>query len=272
MRLGLTFSVLLLLLLAPGGGLDAGQESQRRLDAVRRQQTAWSTVLNSPKSETMFSELLASQATLSLTSLSADSELPTDWKGELAEEIAYEQAWLESLRDEARIGRIRRRAKQQLRPKTHDATLSKVSSAALTSRALSAPPHAPQVTPRVLRPETSTKAEPPLLGLNPLSDPIDLGDAYYESGQFRAALAQYGIAATLSGIKTKELARARFGLARSLERLGRVGGALTAYESVAELPDAEPWASAAAFGQRFIAWKRRLDQVRGASGVPRKAE
>lgn len=264
--LTLTLSALGLLL---GSLLAAEEGPAQRLERVRHQEAAWRALRDRPHSEARIQRLLATDAPLSLRALSDGPELPVPFSLELEQEAAYEMAWLDSLREEARV---KRRVQRLRRAAGRLASSAPVPSAAKSlpkvqakpapaSVPLSAPASAPVSSATKIPP--APKSTPKALALRPLSDPLDLGDAYYDAGTFQEALAQYGVAATADGISGPRLARARFGLARTLERLGRVEGALSAYESVSALPGAEPWTSAAEFGHRFLSWKHRLNKATG---------
>jgi len=252
---------------------DDRQSPAERLERVRREEATWRALRDRPHSESRLRDLLARPAPLSLTGMADGPDLPVPFALEFEEEAAYERAWLDSLRQEARIkrrvSRLRREAKAR-------ATPAPVASATPTPAPPAAPP-APAPAPASAAPVTTrapapAPAQPKALALRPQSDPLDLGDAYYDAGAFREALAQYGAAATQAGIPSRRLARARFGLARALERLGRVDGALSAYESVSALPDSEPWTSAADFGHRFLTWKHRLNKTNAPLSVAREVQ
>ena len=269
-------------------GADESQSPLERLERIRRQEATWRAVRDRPHSERRLRNLLDTPAPLSLTGLSEGPELPVPFALDLEEEAAYERAWLDSLRQEARIKRRVARLRRAARAR---ATPAPVSSEAATAPEDAAPavPAPASSTPRAVAPSSATwKTCAPLpcrcrvppsapdpakaYALRPQSDPLDLGDAYYDAGAFREALAQYGAAATQAGIPSRRLARARFGLARALERLGRVDGALSAYESVSALPDSEPWTSAADFGHRFLSWKHRLNKTNAHQSVAREVQ
>ena len=87
-----------------------------------------------------------------------------------------------------------------------------------------------------------------------------LADALFAAGDlpgaleaFRSALA----AAELAG-EPEAMARARHGMGRCLELLGREDEALTAYTAVEAVQGGGPWVSAARFARGFIAWRRSL--------------
>lgn len=262
----------LTLALACGSLLVADEPQQpsaaERLERVRRQEATWRALRDRPHSESRLRTLLAQPAPLSLTGLADGPELPVPFSLDLEEEAAYERAWLESLRQEARLKRrvLRLRARAAKR-----ATPAPVESAAPASAPAPAPSVAP-VTTQAPSPPPAARPAPKALALSPSSDPLDLGDACYDAGAFREALAQYAAASNQAGISGRRLARARFGLARALERLGRVDGALAAYESVSALPDAEPWTSAADFGHRFLSWKHRLNKTNAPLSVSREVQ
>ncbi len=100
--------------------------------------------------------------------------------------------------------------------------------------------------------------------------PVRLAEALLETGDAAAALEAFRAAAEEAEARgdAAEAARARYGLARSLERLGRLDEALPAYAAVEGAPDAGPWAAAARFARGFIAWRRRLGEVSAPRGTP----
>lgn len=178
-------------------------------------------------------------------------------------EIAFERARLDAVRarvQSLKAGRVGR-APAPSRDPTPSAAPAEVV----------APPAPPAAPANGVAPVCSTAAPPkPAPAAVVVTDPLRLADAFSATGDSAKALEAYGAAATLAERQTnaEALARARYGIARSLERLGRTDEALAAYASVASLPEGGSWAKAAAFGRRFLEWRRKV----ASTGLPSDRE
>ena len=176
-------------------------------------------------------------------------------------ELAFERARLEAVRD--RLRRLERAAPAAPAPEpapepTPEATPVKVAPRYVAPPAKLAPKSESKPAPRPApapEPETEFVADPDLP-----ADPMRLGDALLAQGDYEQALEAYGVASSQAEERGQlgQVARARYGAARALERMGQADDAIKAYAAVQELPEAGEWAKAAAFARKFIDWQRRV--------------
>lgn len=123
-----------------------------------------------------------------------------------------------------------------------------------------APAPAREPEPAPPAPEATSEAVLPAV---PARVPVQLADAQLAAGDAAAALESYRRSAEEAEAagEPAAAARARYGMARALERLERTDEAVKAYLAVEGLAAAGPWAKAARFARGWIAWRQRLDQL-----------
>jgi tetratricopeptide (TPR) repeat protein len=168
-----------------------------------------------------------------------------------ADQIEFERARVESLR----LKVARAREARASRPAPASAPAS--------------PPAAPSSRATHARLEAASAIAAVASAAPAAVDPLRVAETLAATGDHEGAARAFSDAAAAAERcgDRHAYARARYGEARSLERIGRSDDALALYKAVASLTDGGEWGRAAQFAWRFVEWRRRLD----ASAHPRAA-
>lgn len=228
--------LLLTALAAPAFAQEAPASAQARLEALaERERRLAELVLR-----------LSSDPAAATSTTPAAPAPPASSDGELA----FERARLAALRARAAD------AAPDLAPAPEEARAPHPEAPASAS----AGAHAPANAEGLASPPTPARRAPP----------VQLAEALLGAGDAAAALEAFRAAADEAEAHGDAACavRARYGVARALERLGRLDEALPAYAAVEGAPEAGPWAAAARFARGFIAWRRRLGEVAAPRGTP----
>jgi tetratricopeptide (TPR) repeat protein len=191
----------------------------------------------------------------------ADFPLPNEG------EIAFERARLEAVRAKLEAVRLRlRKSREETAAREKEtAPLPSVSAPdPFAEKAGSLPGEKTALVestpsaPSSVSPDARAKGFP-----HAAEDPLRLGDALLATGDAAHALEAYEAAAVDADRRRDSVsfARARYGVGRALERLGRSNEAKEVYSSLEALAASGVWAQAAAFARKFLEWKEKLDRA-----------